>query len=100
MNTAQLVIGLLTALIEHLQEMGPRAKGLSGAGAARGPPAVEIEALGGPYGVLIVERSRGATRTLRNGSRLRMELGTDESVILKCEDWHEPKTDPVPQSRV
>jgi len=56
-------------------------------------PVLEIEGLGGPYGVLIVEATRTATRTLRNGQRTRFELGKDEAVVIKCEDWREPRAE-------
>lgn len=61
-----------------------------------GAPVLEIESLGGPYGVLIVERARGGTRVLRNGTRLRLELQPDESVILKTEHWRSPRTEGTP----
>jgi len=52
-----------------------------------GAPVIEIQGLGGPHGVLIVEATRQFTRTLRNGSRLRVELGQDESLVIKTETW-------------
>ena len=65
----------------------------------RGAPIIEIEALGGPHGVLIVEATRSCTRTLRNGSRLRLELGHEEAVVIKCENWREPRRETA-QARV
>lgn len=56
-----------------------------------GRPVLEIQSLGGKCGVLIVERARGATTVLRNGSTLRLELGLDESVVLKTEHWQPPR---------
>jgi hypothetical protein len=58
-----------------------------------GAPVIEIEALGGPHGVLIVHATQGCTRTLRHGRRLRLELKREESVVIKCEDWHEPRSE-------
>jgi hypothetical protein len=48
-------------------------------------PVIELEGLGGPHGVLIVEATQSCTRTLRNGSRLRLALKRDETVVVKCE---------------
>jgi len=58
-----------------------------------GAPVIELEALGGPYGVLIVEATQSMTRTLRVGARLRLELKRDEAVVVKNEDWRAPKTE-------
>jgi hypothetical protein len=55
-------------------------------------PVIEIEGLGGPHGVLIVEATQSCTRTLRNGTRLRLELKPDEAVVVKCEDLRHPHT--------
>lgn len=60
-------------------------------------PVLEIESLGGPFGVLIVEATQSGTRTLRNGHRLRFELKKDEAVVIKTEDWREPRLDPGAQ---
>lgn len=54
-------------------------------------PVIEIEGLGGPHGVLIVEATQSKTRTLRNGQRERFELKRDESVVVKTEHWREPR---------
>lgn len=50
-----------------------------------GTPAYEIEPLGDAAGVLIANRSRAGSRTLRVGSRARFDLEPDESVVLRCE---------------
>jgi hypothetical protein len=50
-----------------------------------GRPVIELEGLGGPHGVLIVDQTQTMTRTLRNGSRLRLELKKDEAVVIKTE---------------
>jgi hypothetical protein len=55
-----------------------------------GAPMIELEALGGPYGVLIVNATQSCTRTLRVGQRLRLGLKTDESVVIRCEDMVAP----------
>lgn len=60
-----------------------------------GAPVIELQSLGGPYGVLIVERARGGTTVLRNGRKLRLELGHEESVVLKTEHWRSPRTEGV-----
>jgi hypothetical protein len=63
-------------------------------------PVIEIEGLGGPHGVLIVEATQSCTRTLRNGSRLRLVLKPDESVVVKCEDWKAPRREGAELNRV
>lgn len=63
-------------------------------------PVIEIEGLGGPHGVLIVEATQSCTRTLRNGTRLRLSLKPDESVVVKCEDWKSPRREGTEHSRV
>ena len=65
-----------------------------------GAPVIELEALGGPYGVLVVEATQSCTRTLRNGQRLRLELKRDESVVIKCEEWKPPGKDGAQFERV
>jgi len=54
----------------------------------RGKPVIELEGLGGPYGVLIVDRANGGTRTLRNGQKERFEL--DAAVVVKTENFRPP----------
>jgi len=56
-----------------------------------GCPTFEIQALGDSAGVLIVQQSRGPTRNLRVGSRRVIELGPDESCVLRCEWIEYPK---------
>jgi len=55
-------------------------------------PVIELEGLGGPYGVLIVECTQQFTRTLRNGSRLRIHMKRDETIVIKCEEHVAPRT--------
>lgn len=63
-------------------------------------PVIELEGLGGPHGVLIVEATQSCTRTLRNGTRLRLALKPDESVVVKCEDWKSPRAEGAGVNRV
>lgn len=58
-----------------------------------GCPTLEIEALGDKAGLLIIEQSRGATRSLRVGSRRVIELDRDEACIIRCE-WIQYPTSP------
>jgi len=50
-----------------------------------GSPEVEIEPLGGPYGVMIADQTQTGTRTLRNGSKTVFALKRDESLVLRQE---------------
>jgi hypothetical protein len=50
-----------------------------------GAPTFELQALGDKAGLLIVQQSRGPTFSLRVGSRRVIELGSDESCVLRCE---------------
>jgi len=50
-----------------------------------GSPEVEIEPLGGPYGVLIADQTQTKTVTVRNGSRRVFTLKRDESLVLRQE---------------
>ncbi len=50
-----------------------------------GCPTFEIRAEGDKAGLLILEQSRGPTRSLRVGSRTVIELGRDESCVVHCE---------------
>lgn len=50
-----------------------------------GCPTFEIRAEGDKAGLLIIEQSRGPTRSLRVGSRHVVELGLDESAVVHCE---------------
>lgn len=54
----------------------------------QGKPVIELEGLGGPYGVLIVQRANGGTCTLRNGQRERFEL--DAALVIKTENFKPP----------
>jgi hypothetical protein len=65
-----------------------------------GEPEVELEGLGGPHGVLIVENTRGETVTLRNGSRRVFSLGRDGALVIKTEHWIEPRHSIYAQDRV
>lgn len=57
----------------------------------QGAPIVEITGLGGPHGVLILERASGGARILRNGSKHRVELGRDEALVVKTENFAAPR---------
>jgi hypothetical protein len=57
----------------------------------QGKPVIELEGLGGPFGVLIVDRANGGTKTLRNGQRHRFEL--DAALVLKTENFRPPGRD-------
>jgi hypothetical protein len=57
----------------------------------QGKPVIELEGLGGPYGVLIVDRANGGTRTLRNGQRERFDL--DAALVIKTENFTAPGTE-------
>lgn len=50
-----------------------------------GAPTFEIQALGDKAGLLILQQSRGPTYSLRVGSKRVIELGTDESCVVRCE---------------
>jgi hypothetical protein len=50
-----------------------------------GCPSVEIEALGDRAGLLILQQSRGPTRSLRVGAKRVIELDRDESLVVRCE---------------
>jgi hypothetical protein len=50
-----------------------------------GAPTFEVQALGDKSGLLILQESRGATYSLRVGSRRVIELGADESCVIRCE---------------
>jgi hypothetical protein len=54
----------------------------------QGKPVIELEALGGPHGVLIVDRANGGTTVLRNGTRRVFEL--DAALVLKTEHFRPP----------
>jgi hypothetical protein len=54
----------------------------------QGKPVIELEGLGGPYGVLIVERANGGTTVLRNGRRQQFEL--DGALVVKTENFSPP----------
>lgn len=63
-------------------------------------PEIEIEGLGGPYGVLLVRFTQSATFTLRNGQRIRRHLQADESVVVQTENWREPRDGSIAQAQV
>ena len=49
-----------------------------------GCPEIEILPLGDKCGTLKVEATRSATRLVRVGTRHRLSLGLDESVVITC----------------
>jgi hypothetical protein len=53
-----------------------------------GAPVVEIKALGDAAGLLVLQQSRGPTRSLRVGQRRIIELDREESLVIRCE-WIE-----------
>jgi hypothetical protein len=55
----------------------------------RGTPEFELEALGGPYGVLIAQRANGGTTVLRNYQRQVFHL--DAALVLKTEHFQAPR---------
>lgn len=57
----------------------------------QGKPVIEIEGLGGPHGVLVIERANGGTRVLRNYQRERFEL--DSALVIKTEQFCPPRGD-------
>jgi hypothetical protein len=61
-----------------------------------GCPTVEIEALGDKAGLLILQQSRGPTRSLRVGSKRTVELDRDESLVIRCEWISYPTSPGVP----
>lgn len=50
-----------------------------------GAPTFEIRALGDKAGLLVLQQSRGPTRSLRVGARAIIELDRDESCVVRCE---------------
>jgi hypothetical protein len=54
----------------------------------QGKPVIELEGLGGPHGVLVVDRANGGTRVLRNGQREVFEL--DAAIVIKTENFRPP----------
>lgn len=50
-----------------------------------GAPTFEIRAEGDKAGLLVLQQSRGPTRSLRVGSRAVIELDRDESCTVRCE---------------
>jgi len=57
----------------------------------QGKPVIELRGLGGPHGVLIVDRADGGTRVLRNGQKALFEL--DCALVLKTEQFRPPGRD-------
>jgi hypothetical protein len=64
----------------------------------QGKPVFELQGLGGPHGVLIVQEANGATTTLRNGQRKR--FNATSAVVIKTENFAAPGTDAPAQGRV
>jgi hypothetical protein len=58
-----------------------------------GSPEFEIEALGDKAGVLVIQQARGATRSLRVGSKRVVCLDRDESCVVRSA-WIEYPTHP------
>lgn len=56
-----------------------------------GSPTVEIRAEGDRAGILVLEQARGPTRSLRVGQRRVVELGLDESLVIRCEWIEHPR---------
>lgn len=56
----------------------------------------ELIPLGDKAGLLIAQRSRGATRAIRIGTKVTFELETDESLVLRCEELVTPNGDRLP----
>jgi hypothetical protein len=57
-----------------------------------GCPTLEIRAEGDKAGLLVLQQSRGPTRSLRVGQRRVIELDRDESLIIRCEWIEYPRT--------
>ena len=62
-----------------------------------GAPAFEIEPQGEVGGILMVHATRGSQRGVMVGSKFRVELGTDESCVLRRADIVYPGTRPTLQ---
>jgi hypothetical protein len=54
----------------------------------QGKPHIELEGLGGPHGVLIVDRANGGTTVLRNGQKAQFEM--DGALVIKTEHFAPP----------
>ena len=54
----------------------------------QGKPVIEIKGLGGPHGVLIVDRANGGTTVLRNGQKQQFEM--DGALVIKTEHFAPP----------
>ncbi len=61
-----------------------------------GCPTFEVKALGDKAGLLMLQQSRGPTRSLRVGGRAVIELGPDESCVVRCEWIIYPRAPGVP----
>lgn len=72
----------------HKHEVGLGQKELIVLRPYQGQPVFELEGLGGPHGVLIVQEASGATVTLRNGQRRRFECRG--AVVIKTEHFAPP----------
>jgi hypothetical protein len=57
----------------------------------QGKPEIELEGLGGPFGVLVVQEAAGGTTILRNGQARRFELSG--ALVIKTENWSAPGRD-------
>lgn len=80
-----------TRLLAKVHEIGIAQTELVVLRPYRGKPVIEIEALGGPHGVLILDRANGGTKVLRNGQREVLEL--DAAVVIKTEHFRAPGRD-------
>lgn len=54
----------------------------------QGKPVIELEGLGGPHGVLLVDKANGGNTVLRNGQKARFEL--DGALVIKTEHFAPP----------
>jgi hypothetical protein len=62
-----------------------------------GCPAFEIAPQGEPGGVLLVDAVRTRIRAVRVGAKIRVELGLDETCVIRREDIVYPGTRPTLQ---
>lgn len=60
----------------------------------QGKPEIELQGLGGPHGVLLVDRANGGSVVLRNGQRHRFEL--DCALVVKTENFAPPLREGMP----
>lgn len=83
--------GFLRRLLPKYHEVGIAQNELIVLRPYRGKPEFELEGLGGPYGVLIVQAANGGTSVLRNWQRMRFEC--DSALVIKTEHFMPPGTD-------